>query len=319
MTDTVYLPEGSLIGCEENVYYTSDLSRLERAMTAGIILEGTVTRCDCSTMDLTVEVGHFRGIIPREECVFERDGGEIRDIAIITRVGKAVTFKIRSIEREAGGRPYLILSRRAAQEECAHRYISRLSPGDIIPATVTHMEPFGAFVDIGCGIVSLLTVDAISVSRISHPRDRFRCGDRIMAVVRSVDHECGRIYMSHREMLGTWEENAAEFRAGQTVTGIARSIEEYGIFVELTPNLAGLAEYKDGVEVGDICAVYIKNIIPERMKIKLVMVDNSLGTADRSLHYYIDTSRTHHMSYWRYSPACCGRIIESVFDEKPPM
>ena len=317
ITDTAYLPEGSLLGREENIYYTSDLSRLERAMAAGIILEGTVTRCDCRTMDLTVEVGQYRGVIPRDECVYARDGGEVRDIAIITRVGKAAAFKVQRIEQCDDGRPCLILSRRAAQEECARRYISRLVPGDIIPATVTHMEPFGAFVDIGCGIVSLLTVDAVSVSRISHPRDRFRCGDRIMAVVRSVDDGGGRIYMSHRELLGTWEENAEAFRPAQTVTGIARSIEEYGIFVELAPNLAGLAEYKDGVEVGDICAVYIKNIIPERMKIKLVLVDNSLGTADRSLHYYIDTARTRHISYWRYSPAGCERVIESVFDAPP--
>ena len=42
-------------------------------------------------------------------------------------------------------------------------------------------------------------------------------------------------------MLGTWAENAALFSPGQTVTGVVRSVEDYGIFVELTPNLAGLA------------------------------------------------------------------------------
>ena len=145
ITDTAYLPEGSLLGREENIYYTSDLSRLGRAMAAG--------RCDCRTMDLTVEVGQYRGVIPRDECVYDRDGGEVRDIAIITRVGKAAAFKVQRIEQCDDGRPCLILSRRAAQEECARRYISRLVPGDIIPATVTHMEPFGAFVDIGCVIV----------------------------------------------------------------------------------------------------------------------------------------------------------------------
>ena len=45
-------------------------------------------------------------------------------------------------------------------------YISKLIPGDIIPARITHLEAFGAFADIGCGIVSLLPIDTISVSRI---------------------------------------------------------------------------------------------------------------------------------------------------------
>ncbi|MGL0910084.1 hypothetical protein ACSTB0_13670, partial [Faecalibacterium wellingii] len=42
-------------------------------------------------------------------------------------------------------------------------------------------------------------------------------------------------------LLGTWEENAAGFTVGETVVGIVRSVEEYGTFIEIAPNLAGLA------------------------------------------------------------------------------
>lgn len=52
---------------------------------------------------------------------------------------------------------------------------------------MTHLEHFGAFVDIGCGVVSLLSIDCISVSRITHPHDRFSVGDNIKAVIKSVD------------------------------------------------------------------------------------------------------------------------------------
>ncbi len=316
MTEYTYAPEGALLTGEENVYYTSELSRLEKAMEAGAILEGVATRCDCATMDLTVEFGAFRGIIPRDEVQYSRDGEDVRDIAIITRVGKPTAFKVKEISPIPGAAPRIILSRRAAQEECEKSFVSRLVPGDVIPATVTHLEQFGAFVDIGCGIVSLLTVDAISVSRISHPRERFRCGDRILCAVRSVDRETGRIYMTHRELLGTWEENAAEFSPSQTVTGVVRSIEDYGIFVELTPNLAGLAEYKDGVEVGDVCAVFVKSIIPEKMKIKLVLIDSSQGGVGRPIEYSPEIRKTRHISSWRYSPACSSKVIETVFDEE---
>ena len=64
----------------------------------------------------------------------------------------------------------------------------------------------------------------------------------IKAVIKSVEN--GRISLSHKELLGTWEENAERFCAGETVSGIIRSVENYGAFVELTPNLAGLAETK---------------------------------------------------------------------------
>ena len=92
----------------------------------------------------------------------------------------------------------------------------------MIDAKITHLESFGAFCDIGCGNVALLPIDAISVSRISHPKDRFKVGDDIKAVIKSVADD-GKITLSHKELLGTWEENAAAYRQGETVSGIVRN------------------------------------------------------------------------------------------------
>ncbi len=310
MADNYYSPEGARIGTAENREACASMRALEKSMMAGKILEGIATMCDHGDFSLRVDLGGFVGIIPREEVQLCRGEGGVKDIAVITRVGRPVCFKILSI---SGNK--IILSRRAAQEECEARYLAALTAGDIIPARVTHTEPFGAFVDIGCGIVSLLSVDCISVSRISHPRERFETGEKIMAVVRSIDRESGRIYVSHRELLGTWEQNAREFRVGQTVAGVVRSIESYGIFVELAPNLAGLAEVKPGITVGQTCAVYIKNIIPERMKIKLVLIDTYRGElppAERK--YYIDTETVRHIDRWLYSPPSSSKVVETVFE-----
>jgi small subunit ribosomal protein S1 len=103
------------------------------------------------------------------------------------------------------------------------------------------LESFGCLCRHRLRHPSLIPIDAISISRISHPRDRFRPGQDIKAIVRAVEPD-GRISLSHKELLGTWSENAALFSPGETVAGIVRSIEDYGVFVELTPPLAGLAE-----------------------------------------------------------------------------
>lgn len=314
MTEKRYFPEGSLICTPENVMSLASLSSLERAFAEGRILEGIASSCDCADMSLKVDLGVADGIIPREEAVYNRDGSTAKDIAIITRVGKPVCFKIKEIREAPLGRPTVILSRREAQLECSENYICRLSPGDIIPTKVTHLEPFGAFVDIGCGIVSLMTVDCLSVSRISHPKDRISAGDLIPAIVKSVEADTGRIYMTHRELLGTWEENAALFHPCETVTGIIRSVEEYGVFVELMPNLAGLAEAKDGVQVGDACSVYIKSIVPEKMKVKLVLIDTYPSAVLPRERYFIDTEKITHISRWTYSPKSSSKLIETVFD-----
>jgi len=314
MGESVYLPEGIRIGKTENIEHTSTVGGLERACSTGMILEGMAVLCD-SSMSLHVELGNgLRGIIPRNEVVWECGGSETKDIAVITRVGKAVCFKVREIKYDAGGRPYALLSRRDAQRECYECYLSHLKPGDVIPSKVTHLEHFGAFVDIGCGIVSLLSIDCISVSRISHPGDRFYIGQHIKTVIKSIELETGRIYVTHKELLGTWLENSSLFSVGQTVAGIVRSIEDYGIFVELTPNLAGLAEYREGITVGQTAAVYIKNIIPEKMKIKLVLIDSYKGEK-KSGSYAVQAENDgqSHISSWRYSPECCEKRIETFF------
>jgi small subunit ribosomal protein S1 len=136
----------------------------------------------------------------------------------------------------------------------------------------------------------------------------------IKAIIKSIDREHSRIYVSHKELLGTWEENVSRFEIGQTVAGTVRSIEPYGIFVELAPNLAGLAEYREGVSVGQRAAVYIKNIIPEKMKVKLVLVDAyATGQPTEYKFDYFDVGN--HIDSWVYSPAECERRVMTVFEE----
>lgn len=311
-----YLPEGMYSG-SQNSEQMSSFAALERAMAQGKILEAPAILCD-GDLNLIVDLGIVQGVIPRSQAALSLAGEPIKDIAIISRVGKQVCFQITGFESDGKGGTRAILSRRAAQAACLHDYLMALQAGDIIPARVTHLEHFGAFVDVGCGLASLLSIDSISVSRISHPRDRFYVGMPLRAVVRSVSAAEHRIYVSHKELLGTWEENAARFQVGQTVVGVVRSVEEYGVFIELAPNLAGLAEYRDDVVIGQTAAVYIKNIIPERMKIKLVIIDacRSEQRPLERMNYFIPPE-VDHIDYWRYSPEGNHRIIESVFDPVP--
>lgn len=315
----IYKPEGSLLGTAENTQWLASPAAMERAAQSRRICEGLCLLCD-HDMRLHISLGEYEGIMERDEVLFSPDGAPVKDIAVITRVGKPICFHILGFARE-NGKTVVQLSRRTAQQECYHQHISRLRPGDILPAVVTHMESFGAFVDIGCGIPSLLSVDTLSVSRISHPSDRLYCGMQIYTVVKAVDEAHHRIFVSQRELLGTWEENAARFSAGQTVAGIIRSVEPYGVFIELAPNLAGLAELREesrakiDLTVGHSATVYIKSIIPERMKIKLVLIDTyRTEHRRRELSYFIDTAHTKHIAAWRYSPPCAGKLVESVFE-----
>lgn len=281
---------------------------MREAIEKNITLEARATLCD-NEHNLIVDLPFGKGIIPRIEGAVGIDDGSTKDIALISRVNKPVCFKVMCIETDADGTATAILSRKLAQQECLREYVRKLENGTVIKAKITHFESFGCFVDIGCGLPSLIPIDSISVSRISHPSDRFSYGQDILAIVKSV--EGNKVCLSHKELLGTWEENAAKFHTGETVSGIVRSVESYGVFVELAPNLAGLAEPFENAFQGQSASVYIKAVIPEKMKVKLIIVDVfDDDRKEKPLDYFIAEGK---ISRWEYSTPSSKKEIISVF------
>lgn len=299
-----YLPEG----IRRNEKKFASLDEVLTSIQSGEIIEGRVVLCD-SEHNLHIDLGIINGIIPRCEGAIGIEDASVRDIALISRVNKFVAFKIKAVEYDEAQMPYAVLSRRDVQLECKKSYTDKLVCGDIIAAKVTHIESFGAFIDIGAGINSLIPIDMLSVSRINHPSQRVYVGQLIQVVLRK--REGDKLTFSLKELLGTWEENARLFSAGETVTGIVRSVEEYGVFVELTPNLAGLAEPYGELQPGQQVSVFIKSIMSEKMKIKLVIVeafDNEIK--NQELKYYI---KSKHIDRWDYSPYNAVKQISTDF------
>ena len=291
------------------------LDRLREALEAGDILEAPVQRCGVDHT-LCLSLGGVRGRIPREEAVAPWISGAERDIAVLSRVGKPTCFTVTALEAGAKGAPAALLSRRAAQEKAIAYFLEHLEPGSILTGRITRLESFGAFVDVGCGIVAMLPIEHISVSRISHPKDRFQEGQKILAAVWSLDREARRITLTHRELLGTWMDNASRFRPGETVRGVVRTVKDYGSFIELAPNLSGLADAKERLSPGDGVSVYIKSIRPERMKIKLQVIEKLPPAPPEPIRYQISDGK---LDRWVYSPPNYEKQpVETVFTVPSP-
>lgn len=302
-----FYPEGC---CEKLGKTFASIDEIKNAMIKNEIIEGKVLLCD-REHNIHIDLGVIRGIIKREEGAIGIDDGTVRDIALISKVGKSICFNIIGFERDVFGNTFAVLSRKSVQEKCKKEFLDNLKNGDVIDAKVTHLEKFGAFIDIGAGINSLIPIDMLSVSRISHPKQRLTEGQKIKVALRK--REGDKLTFTLKELLGSWEENADLFTPGETVTGVIRSIEDYGVFVELMPNLAGLAEIDDNLFEGQSVAVYIKSIIKQKMKIKLIIVEayEQENTA-KDLVYF---NQSNHINYWQYSPKDCPKIIKTDFNE----
>ena len=146
--------------------------------------------------------------------------------------------------------------------------------GEIVSGVVKNIQPYGAFIQTDKGIDGLLYIEDISVARIKTPKERLSVGQKINVVVKDVNTEKNRVYFSYKEMLGTWDENIKDIQEKKIIPGIIRETEKdkRGIFIELKPNLVGMAEYKEGFEYGQKVEVYVKKIIEDKKKIKLKLV-----------------------------------------------
>lgn len=246
-------------------------SFIQDAFESGKILQGYVNECD-SNYNLHLNLGNnIKGIIPRNELeeINVDDFGFCSPNICKNKVNQFVQFKVKEIYDENN----VLLSRRNVQRE-ALMWVSELEPGMVVNGIVKNMRKFGAFVEIGGGVVGLLHIEDISVSRIKSPEERFFIGQKINVMIKSIDRDNNKIVLSYKELLGNWEENIKEYSEKTVVEGIVKETDKFknGIFIELKPNLVGLAEYKEGVEYGQKVNVYIKKIIKERKKIKLLII-----------------------------------------------
>lgn len=245
---------------------------LNNAIQTGDILQGIVKKCDLNN-NLHLDFGNnVKGIIPwREvEAINVDNKGYTKPSICKNKVNKLVQFKVKGIDNNNN----FILSRKDVEKEALLWMKQELQEGQVVKGIVRSIQNYGAFIEIGGGIVALLHVEDISIARMKSPIERLSIGEKINVMIKSIDKENERIFLTYKELLGTWDENVKDFEEGTVVTGIAKEIEKNknGIFIELKPNLVGMAEYKEGIEYGQKVNVYVKKIIPERKKIKLVFV-----------------------------------------------
>ena len=246
-----------------------DISKIKNYIQNDEIMQGLVKKCDKDyNLYINLQNG-LTGIMPREEieAINLQQNNLPRENICTGKVHKFVQFKIKEIKDDNT----IIISRKNVQEEALKWVKNDLEVGQRVQGIVKSIKPYGAFIEIGGGIVGLAHIEDLSIARIKSPYERLKIGQKVEVVIKSIDKQKGKVILSYKEILGTWEENAKKFEQGMKTYGIIRETEKNknGIFIELNPNLVGMAEYQEGLEYGEKVSVYIRKIDEEKKKIKL--------------------------------------------------
>lgn len=291
---------------------------IRQAIADNAMLEAKVLSCD-EKYNLTLYLGrNITGIIEFDELEYNEDGIVTKPVSATSKVNKHIKFLPKKIVDNHDGTYTVMCSRKDAQKDCMENFIKKLVPGDIINARALRIMNYGIFCDIGCGIIALLPTNNISVTHVTEPEKIMKGVTKLKVVVKENSNPF-KITLSHKELLGNWEQEAAKLTEGDIVAGMVLSVEDYGIFVRLSQNLSGLAEPTEiNIKENDMVYVQVLNIKPESMKVRLNITEriefdteeDELEARKLKFDYVIDSG---HIDNWLYSTETAKRRIETQF------
>ena len=165
--------------------------------------------------------------------------------------------------------------------------------GTIIEGMVRNLTNYGAFVELEEGVDGLLHVSDMSWTRkVGHPSEVVEKGQKVRAIVLQVDQEKKRVALGLRQLSADpWQDDIPRrFSIGTVVKGKVTKITNFGVFVELAPDLEGLLHVselsdtkvdspEDVVQPGQEVEVKVLRVDPTDRKIGLTMVGKAIGDA----------------------------------------
>ncbi len=189
---------------------------------------------------LECKVNAIRGFIPASQIA------QYRVENLEEWVGRTLPCVVVEAKRE---RRNLVLSHRAVlereQREAKERLLAQLAPGQVYEGTVRKIMDFGAFVDIG-GVDGLVHVSKLSWSRVNHPSDVLKEGDRVRVRIEKYDPQTRKISLSMRDLAANpWDLAAHKYSVGDVVRGRVTRLTDFGAFVELEPGVEGLVHVSE--------------------------------------------------------------------------
>jgi ribosomal protein S1 len=263
--------DGLLILSREGTVRKAEWESLE----PGQIVEARVVGVNKGGLDM--EIANHRAFMPAGQV----DIRFHQDLSVF--MGQKMACEVKEVDRQRGR---IILSRRAALElERSHlrmKLLSTLEVGQTLPATITSIQAYGAFADIG-GVDGLIHVSDLAWERVKHPADVVKEGQQVMVKVLKIDQsqDPPKIGLGMRQTLENPAVAArASLKEGETVQGRVTKIMPFGAFVELSPGIEGLVhiselshervhDVRQAVKADEIVPVKILSIDPGGKKIAL--------------------------------------------------
>lgn len=244
---------------------------LRSQFTSGVVLP--VKILEANKGGLIVKLNSVSGFLPVSQLSPEHyprvSGGDKAKILekLKSYVGSTMDVRVLDINETDGK---LIVSEKAVWEEKQKSVLSQFKVGDIVEGEVTALADFGAFLKFS-GLEGLIHISELAWQRIDHPSDILKVGQTLKAQI--IGLEGSKIFLSIKKLTDDpWKDVAKKYKVGDVVEGTILKINPFGFFVELDPDIHGLAH------VSELSKTPVTNPMTvgkpgDRMKFKIVSIE----------------------------------------------
>ncbi|MBN1585430.1 S1 RNA-binding domain-containing protein [Candidatus Uhrbacteria bacterium] len=241
----------------------------------------TVKVIEASKGGLIVKVFHLTAFLPVSQLSPENyprvAGGDKTKILEKLKSFVNGTMDVRIIDVSERDEK-VIVSEKAVWEDRQKNIISRYQIGQVVTGEVSALADFGAFIKFDI-LEGLVHISEIAWQRIDHPRDLLKVGDQVKAEIIGI--EGSKIFLSMKKLIDDpWKDVAKKYQVGQKVKGLILKANPFGFFVELDPDIHGLAHIselsrkpvKDVTEIGkpgETIEFMVVSVEPEQHRLGL--------------------------------------------------
>lgn len=229
---------------------------------------------------VVVEFGRIQGFVPNSHIpaiqnVYSHDQ---RTSAKSKLVDSSLNLKIIEIDPT---RERFVLSAKSAQNEQRQERLEALSVGERLTGQVVNMKPYGAFIDIGDGVVGLLHVSRMAWEHIDDPHDLFAVGDEVEVLIDKVVVDKEKVSLNRKALLTSpWETFEEQWSAGDLLEGEITAVVDFGAFVRVADSVEGLlhknemnipsdADPSEALSEGDVILVRLVQIDTAQERLSL--------------------------------------------------
>ncbi|MBF7069660.1 30S ribosomal protein S1 [Campylobacter volucris] len=228
------------------------------------IIEGVVKKI--TTYGMFVDVGGVDGLVHYSEISYK---GPVNPSSLYNE-GDKVPVKVIKYDKE---KKHLSLSIKLAMPDPWEEIKDGLELGDTIKVTVSNIEPYGAFVDLGNDIEGFLHISEISWDKnAKNPKDYISEGQELDVEVIEINAKERRLRVSLKNLLTKpFDEFLKKHKVGDIVKGIITSVTNFGAFVKIS-NMEGLLHNEDASwDRNDKCKDLYK--VGDEIEVKIIKLD----------------------------------------------